>query len=459
MSENLNLMAQWQNVCRKIMDESSDTVLNGWLSEITPQMTSEGEVCLSVPTRFMQEWIQAKSYDRLICSLWQNENPQLEKVLIRTKTPVTDPVCSADEKADTFKSSVNLNETPAVSYDLSETGLDPDFTFDNYIVGKSNEFAVAVAKRVSGMLDGSLNPMYVYSSVGQGKTHLMHAMAWDIKKNFPEKRILYVSAEKFMYQFVQSLKKDDTISFRELFRNVDVLIIDDVQFICGKHGTQEEFFHTFNALIEQGKQIIMCSDSTPLALQGLEERLRSRIAQGLVVDILPTTYEMRLGILEVKAQQMGVQVPFDVIEFLSEKITTNVRELEGALRKVVASAQLLGTPITLSTTQMILRDLMDSYQKEVTIAEIQKQTADYFNLNVSDLTSVRRDRKIARPRQVAMYLAKQHTKSPLTVIGSSIGGRNHATVLHSCKAVADMMDTDKQFKAQIDEIERLVLGK
>lgn len=456
-NENISLMAQWQNVCRKIMAVSSDTVLNGWLSQITPQMTSQGEIYLSVPTRFMHEWIKTKSYDTLICSLWQDENPNLEKVLIRTQTPIPEPVCSADEKADTFKSTVNLEETPAVSYDLSETGLDPDFTFDNYIVGKSNEFAVAAAKRVSGMLDANLNPLYVYSSVGQGKTHLMHAIAWDIKKNFPQKKVLYVSAEKFMYQFVQSLKKDDTISFRELFRNVDVLIIDDVQFICGKKGTQEEFFHTFNALIEQGKHIIMCSDTTPLELQGLEDRLKSRIAHGLVVDIHPTTYEMRLGILEVKAQQMGVQVPFDVIEFLSEKITTNVRELEGALRKVVAAAQLLGTPITLSTTQMILRDLMESYQKEVSISEIQKQTADYFNINLSDLKSVRRDRKIARPRQIAMYLAKTMTTKSLPDIGLGFG-RDHTTVMHAVKTIEAQIKKDSELSDHIMRLKQRIKG-
>lgn len=451
MAEESNpaLEVQWQNVCRQILSESKDSVLNGWLSQITPQMSSEGEICLSVPTRFMQEWIQTKSYDSLICSLWKQERPDLEKVFVRTQgTGIT-----IGEAAE----SVNLKETPAISYDFSETGLDPNFTFDNFIVGKPNEFAVAAAKRVAQMIDISFNPLYIYSSVGLGKTHLMHAIAWEIKQNFPERKVLYLSAEKFMYQFVKSLRFDETVSFRDLFRSVDVLMIDDIQFICGKKATQEEFFHTFNALVEQGKQIVLCSDSSPLELQGLEERLKTRIAQGLVVDIHPTTYEMRIGILETKAVQMKASVPADVIAFLAEKITTNVRELEGALRRVVASAQLLGTPITMASTQQILKDLLGLYEKEVTVHEIQKETADYFGINLSELKSVRKDRKIARPRQIAMYLSKMLTTKSLPEIGLAFG-RDHTTIIHAVKTIEAQCATDADLSAHISRLKQRIKG-
>ena len=247
----------------------------------------------------------------------------------------------------------------------------------------------------------------------------MHAIASHIKKTNGHRRVLYLSAEKFMYQFVRALRNDETVSFRDLFRSVDVLMIDDIQFICGKKATQEEFFHTFNALIDQGKQIVLSSDSSPLELKGIEDRLKTRMAQGLVVDIYPTTYEMRIGILQTKAALLNVTVPQDVIEFLAEKITTNVRELEGALKRIVASTQLLGMPITLDNTKSLLRDLLHTYEKELSISDIQKTVADYYTVRLTDLKSTRKDRKIARPRQIAMYLSKTLTTKSLPEIGRS----------------------------------------
>ena len=451
MTEN-TLQEQWSAVCDRIRNESNDGVFVRWLDQITPACAETGAVALQVPTRFMQEWLKEKQYDALIADLWKNENPavgpislklQPHKEAVLEKTPVA-PIPPACDTAP----------APAEEIDLFQnTYLDPHFTFENFVVGKPNEFAFAAAKRVAESDSVVFNTLYLHSSVGLGKTHLMHAIAWHIQKTNPARRVLYLSAEKFMYQFVRALRYDDTVSFRDLFRSVDVLMIDDVQFICGKKATQEEFFHTFNALVDQGKQIIVSSDSSPLELKGIEERLKTRMAQGLVVDIFPTTYEMRIGILQSKAALLGTSVPEDVIAFLAERITSNVRELEGALKRVVANAELLGAPINLETTRQVLRDILDVYEKEITVEDIQKAVADFYLLKLADLKSTRRDRKIARPRQVAMWLSKNMTTKSLPDIGSAFD-RDHTTIIHAVRTIDELKGKDQQLAADLALLER-----
>ncbi len=451
MTEN-TLQEQWSAVCDRIRNESNDGVFVRWLDQITPACAETGAVALQVPTRFMQEWLKEKQYDALIADLWKNENPavgpislklQPHKEAVLEKTPVA-PIPPACDTAP----------APAEEIDLFQnTYLDPHFTFENFVVGKPNEFAFAAAKRVAESDSVVFNPLYLHSSVGLGKTHLMHAIAWHIQKTNPARRVLYLSAEKFMYQFVRALRYDDTVSFRDLFRSVDVLMIDDVQFICGKKATQEEFFHTFNALVDQGKQIIVSSDSSPLELKGIEERLKTRMAQGLVVDIFPTTYEMRIGILQSKAALLGTSVPEDVIAFLAERITSNVRELEGALKRVVANAELLGAPINLETTRQVLRDILDVYEKEITVEDIQKAVADFYLLKLADLKSTRRDRKIARPRQMAMWLSKNMTTKSLPDIGSAFD-RDHTTIIHAVRTIDELKGKDQQLAADLALLER-----
>ncbi len=451
MTEN-TLQEQWSAVCDRIRNESNDGVFVRWLDQITPACAETGAVALQVPTRFMQEWLKEKQYDALIADLWKNENPavgpislklQPHKEAVLEKTPVA-PMPPACDTAP----------APAEEIDLFQnTYLDPHFTFENFVVGKPNEFAFAAAKRVAESDSVVFNPLYLHSSVGLGKTHLMHAIAWHIQKTNPARRVLYLSAEKFMYQFVRALRYDDTVSFRDLFRSVDVLMIDDVQFICGKKATQEEFFHTFNALVDQGKQIIVSSDSSPLELKGIEERLKTRMAQGLVVDIFPTTYEMRIGILQSKAALLGTSVPEDVIAFLAERITSNVRELEGALKRVVANAELLGAPINLETTRQVLRDILDVYEKEITVEDIQKAVADFYLLKLADLKSTRRDRKIARPRQMAMWLSKNMTTKSLPDIGSAFD-RDHTTIIHAVRTIDELKGKDQQLAADLALLER-----
>ena len=302
--------------------------------------------------------------------------------------------------------------------------LDPRFTFENFVVGKSNELAHAAAQRVAEARAVPFNPLFLYGGVGLGKTHLMHAIAWHIQRRTPQRKVIYLSAEKFMYQFIRALRfKDNVMAFKEQFRSVDVLMIDDVQFISGKDSTQEEFFHTFNALVDQNRQIVISADKSPHDLEGIEERMRSRLGWGLVADIHPTTYELRLGILQAKAEQMKAQVPSKVLEFLAHKITSNVRELEGALNRIVAHATLIGRAITLETTQEVLHDLLRANDRRVTIEEIQSRVAEHFNIRLADMHSARRARAVARPRQVAMYLSKQLTPRSLPEIGRKFGGR------------------------------------
>jgi len=357
-------------------------------------------------------------------------------------------------------------EAPQEDRDSMNAPLDRRFTFDTFVVGKPNEFAWAAARRVAESDIPPFNPLFLYSGVGLGKTHLMHAIAWHIRERDPSRTVGYLSAEKFMYRFIRALRYHDMMNFKDQLRSLDVLMIDDVQFISDKDSTQEEFFHTFNALVDQGRQIIISADKSPTDLQGIEERLKSRLGCGLVADIHPTSYELRLGILESKVEQIKTEqsrpgtaeiiVPPKVLEFLAHKITTNVRELEGALRRVVAHAQLIGRDITLESTQEVLHDLLRQRERHLTIDAIQKEVAQHFTIKIADMSSPRRARAVARPRQIAMYLAKQLTARSLPEIGRKFGGRDHTTVMHAVKKVEELMQQDTDFAEEVDLLRRML---
>ena len=336
--------------------------------------------------------------------------------------------------------------------------LDRRFTFRNFIVGKPNELAFAAARRVADAVSAPFNPLYFYGGVGLGKTHLMHAIAWHIRSKSPERSIIYMSAEKFMYQFIRALRYKDTMAFKEQFRSVDILMIDDVQFISGKDNTQEEFFHTFNALVDQNRQVVISADKSPTDLEGIEERMKSRLGWGLVADIHPTTYELRLSILQSKAEQLSGDIPQKVLEYLAHKITSNVRELEGALNRIVAYANLVGRAITLESTQEVLHDLLRANDRRVTIEEIQKRVAEHYNIRLSEMHSARRARAVARPRQVAMYLAKQLTSRSLPEIGRKFGGRDHTTVMHAVRKIDELRAGDNEFAEDVELLRRMLEG-
>ncbi len=446
--------AQWARVRGRLRAEYGEAAYKSWLKPLTLKTLDGGQVRLAAPTRFMRDWVVTHYADR-IRALWTGENASVQVIEILVDS-MRDGATPGKAKAqEAAPDPVEPEQDGRASLSAP---LDPRFTFENFVVGKPNELAHAAARRVAESTSVPFNPLFLYSGVGLGKTHLMHAIAWHIRKRDPGRRVIYLSAEKFMYQFIRALRYKDTVAFKEQFRSVDVLMIDDVQFISGKDSTQEEFFHTFNALVDQNRQIVISADKSPSDLEGLEERLRSRLGWGLVADIHPTSYELRLGILQSKAESLGNQIPVKVMEFLAHKITSNVRELEGALNRIVAHATLIGRTITLETTQEVLHDLLRANDRRVTIEEIQKRVAEHFNIRISDMHSARRARAVARPRQVAMYLAKQLTARSLPEIGRKFGGRDHTTVMHAVRKVEELRSTDSTFSDDVELLRRMLEG-
>lgn len=442
----------WSQVYDQLREEFGEAVFRSWLKPMTLQACYHGTLEISVPTRFMKDWIQSHYAVRILemCSKFDDDIKRLEIVVLASASTM-------EEEVPVKPAAVKANANELEKLDLSSP-LDPRFKFDNFVVGKSNALAHAAACRVVECAQVPFNPLFLYGGVGIGKTHLMHAIAWELREKQPEKTVMYLSAEKFMYQFVKSIRAQDTMSFKELIRSVDVLMIDDIQFIAGKDSTQEEFFHTFNALVDQNKQIIISADKAPADIQGIDDRLRSRLSWGLVADIHPSTYELRLGILEAKRKQLNAKVPDAVLEFLALKVVSNIRELEGALNRIVAHADVTKAEVTLETTQDVLSDLLRAHDRRITIDEIQRKVAEHYNIRLTDMHSARRARQVARPRQVAMYLAKQLTSRSLPEIGRKFGGRDHTTVMHAVRKVEELTREDATFLQDIEVLRRTLTG-
>lgn len=483
----------WARVRGRLRAEAGEAAYSSWLKPLTLVSVKSGVVRMSVPTRFMRDWVLG-NYKDMILSLWREESEAILDAEIVVQPPAPKRTAKATvvsetdadlprvdgrpepaqqaaavsgrgaksigkppirAQADNPKAEAPRIDGAAPHFDVSAP-LDSRLTFDNFVVGKPNEFAYAAARRVAEAPAVPFNPLFLYGPSGLGKTHLMHAIAWEIRARDPKRRVIYLSAEKFMYEFVRAVRIKDTMAFKDLFRSIDVLMIDDLHCIAGREMTQEEFFHTFNALVDQNRQVVISADKSPSDLDGVEERMRSRLGWGLVADIHPTTYELRLGILQAKAERAAVEIPPKVLEFLAHKITANVRELEGALIRIVAHAELIGRPVTLETTQEVLQDLLRSHDRKVTIDEIQKRVAEHFNVRVNDMHSARRARAVARPRQVAMYLAKQLTSRSLPEIGRKFGGRDHTTVMHAVKKVDELRHGDPAFAEDVELLRRML---
>ncbi|CAM9880077.1 unnamed protein product [Discosporangium mesarthrocarpum] len=458
---------QWTRVRAMLRADVGDAAFNSWLKPLTLSEVLGNRLRIAVPTRFMRDWVES-NYAELLTKLWQDENDAITTVEIIVE-PTANTVQTAgapprpepkempeievrpEDGANGMARESLINATRSLT-----ATLDQRFEFDNFVVGRTNELAHAAARRVAEAEKVPFNPLFLYGGVGLGKTHLMHAIAWHISQRQPDRIVLYMSAEKFMYQFVRALRFKTIMDFKEQFRSVDVLMIDDIQFIAGKDSTQEEFFHTFNALVDANRQIVVSADKSPSDLDGMEDRLKSRLGCGLVADIHPTDYELRLGILQSKAEQLGVEMPPKVLEFLAHKIVSNVRELEGALNRIVAHATLVGRPVTLETTQEVLHDLLRANDRRVTIEEIQKRVAEHFNIRLADMHSARRARAVARPRQVAMYLAKQLTSRSLPEIGRKFGGRDHTTVMHAVRKVDELRASDSAFSEDVELLRRML---
>ncbi|MCR9221491.1 MAG: chromosomal replication initiator protein DnaA [Alphaproteobacteria bacterium] len=472
--------AQWARIRARLRAEFGETAFKNWLKPLVLDGLDEGVVRLNAPNRFMRNWIESQYGERLL-RMWRGENASVRDLVIlhapqgaarraggrahagAATDAATDPAADAaprDAAGARADGAAALEAFGAGAESQSDlcAPLNQQLTFESFIVGKPNELAFAAARRVADASNVPFNPLFLFGGSGLGKTHLMHAIAQHMRENAPHKKVLYLSAEKFMYQFIRALRYRDTMAFKEQFRSVDVLMIDDVQFIAGKENTQEEFFHTFNTLVDQNRQVVISADKSPAELDGIEDRMKSRLGWGLVAEIHATNYELRLGILQSKAERMQIDAPQRVLEFLAHKITTNVRELEGALNRLVAYANLVGRPVTLETAQDVLHDVLRAQDRRVTIDEIQKRVAEHFTMKLSDMHSPRRSRGVARPRQVAMYLAKQLTTRSLPEIGRKFGGRDHTTVMHAVKKVEELRQTDANFAEDVELLRRMLEG-
>ncbi len=452
----------WETVGNGVLDLVGKNNFITWIAPLRLTAIDDGVARLSSPTNFVANWVN-RNYTRQLHHAFAAAGSPVERIEI---TVAARPADASLRVQQALKAPVEANtqadgERPQAEGDLPQASLDARFTFDNFVVGKPNALAHAAAKRVAEGAQVTFNPLFLYGGVGLGKTHLMHAIAWELQNRSPEARVLYVSAEQFMYRFVQSLRDRQIMDFKSLFRSVDVLMVDDVQFIAGKESTQEEFFHTFNALVDQGRQIVISADRAPGEIKDLEDRIKSRLQSGLVVDLHPTDYELRLGILQRKVQfnratYGDITIGDGVLEFLAHRITTNVRVLEGALTRLFALASLVGREITLDLTQDTLADILRSSERKVTVEEIQRKVAEHYNIRLSDMIGPKRLRTIARPRQVAMYLAKQMTTRSLPEIGRRFGGRDHTTIMHGVRKVESLRDTDSQLAEDLELLRRLL---
>ena len=429
-----------------------------WIAPLKFSRIDGDSAIFDVPTNFLGNYVSQNFGDVILYQI-SNTNSAVKRIRFQvsdnSSQPATNP--EVDEKPSAQKSKKDLSV--AKDDPIPGAPLDKRFKFETFVVGKPNELAHAAAKRVGEGASVTFNPLFLYGGVGLGKTHLMHAIAWELQARRPELNVLYLSAEQFMYRFVQALRDRKMMDFKQLFRSVDVLMVDDVQFIAGKDSTQEEFFHTFNALVDQNKQIIISADRAPDEIKDLEERIKSRMQCGLVVDLHPTDYELRLGILQSKVEAYKPQYPdleieANVLEFLALRISTNVRVLEGALTRLFAFASLVGRPINLELAQDCLADVLRASERKITVEEIQRKVSEHYNIRLSDMIGPKRVRTYARPRQVAMYLAKQLTSRSLPEIGRRFGGRDHTTVMHGVKRIEDLKVQDGQVAEDLEMLRR-----
>jgi chromosomal replication initiator protein len=446
----------WPSIKLALRKTVGEAAFTNWINPLELTSVDASKANFATPTKFIGDWVD-RNYGDSIKFEFAKHGLDVDRLVFSV---------NIENKIAPAKKSKKITETKNTktgSRDLPGASLDPRYTFDNFVVGKPNELAHAAARRVAEGGDVSFNPLFLHGGVGLGKTHLMHAIAWEIKKRDPNAKVLYLSAEQFMYRFVQALRFKDTISFKEMFRSVDVLMVDDVQFIAGKSSTQEEFFHTFNALIDQNKQVIISGDRAPVDMEQLEDRIKSRLQWGLVVDVHPTDYELRLGILQSKQESQArynstVEVSPGVLEFMAQRISSNVRVLEGALTRLYAFGSLVGRPVTLEMAQESLSDILRATDRKVTIDEIIRKVTDHYGVNLTDMLSARRTRSIARPRQVAMYLSKKLTSKSLPEIGRRFGKRDHTTVIHAVKKIEELQSVDNQIAKDIEVLRRMLEG-
>ena len=435
-------MNAWQQILTHLKSKLNAQSYQTWLRPTRYAYASQDAVVVRVPNREFQEWIQ------------EHYGSQIQEALDRLQLGYQEVRYVVDEGAE--KKVPENGDARAIQgkldFDSVDHQLNQRYTFDSFVVGSCNQFAHAAARAVAEAPSKAYNPLFLYGGVGLGKTHLMQAVGHTIKSNFKDMRLAYVSSEKFTNEVINSLRYDRMVSFREKYRNVDVLLMDDIEFIAGKERTQEEFFHTFNTLYEAQKQVVISSDCLPKDIPGLEERLRSRFAWGLTADLQAPDLETKVAILAKKSEDQGVTLPDNVALFIATKIKSSVRDLEGALVRLIAFSSLTGTEVTLTMAQQVLKNLVDQQERRVSIENIQRVVCQEFNLSLTQLKAKDNSRGVAYPRQIAMYLAKELTLASLPQIGREFGGKHHTTVLHSINKIDQLRKSDRDLNRLINKL-------
>ncbi|KTC64801.1 chromosome replication initiator DnaA (plasmid) [Legionella adelaidensis] len=443
----------WQKCLGLLKEEYPAQQFNTWIRPLQAE-ADESSLTLLAPNRFVVDWVKKHFYARIKELVGQLSADAIKLVSIEIGTKAAPAVVAEN---------VTLNDAPVIKT-TSKTSVDhyknsylnKKFIFESFVEGNSNQLARAASLQVAEKPGDAFNPLFIYGGVGLGKTHLMHAIGNAILKNNPEAKVLYLHSERFVADMVKALQTNSINEFKRFYRSLNALLIDDIQFFAGKDRSQEEFFHTFNALLEGQQQIILTSDRYPKEIEGVEERLKSRFGWGLTVAVEPPELETRVAILISKAELSNIELPYEVAFFIAKRIRSNVRELEGALRRVIANAHFTGKPITIEFVNDALRDLLALQDKLVTIDNIQKTVAEYYKVKVADLLSKRRSRSIARPRQMAMALAKELTNHSLPEIGDHFGGRDHTTVIHACRKVKDLVTEAGDFAEDYKNLMRIL---
>ena len=438
----------WNKVLIKFQQNLGNDVYESWIKNITLKKEFNHYVVLSAPTRFVRDWIVSRYADKII---------DIIKTFKKTIQRIEFVIEENKEKLNQVEVKKNINVVTSIESSLlNYNRFNTNNSFENFMVGESNELAYSAAKKIC-VASSHYNPLFIYSSVGMGKTHLLNAIGLEIGN---QKKVMFISAERFMYHFIRSLKSNDMVRFKDFFRKCNVFIIDDIQFVRGKEAMQEEFFHTFNALIEKGSQVVISSDRSPSNLDRIQDRIKSRLSGGLVIDIQPPDLKLRLKILKNKLEEIrinfkeGYNINEEVLNFLASEISSNVREMVGSLNRIIAFSKINNKPITIHDCKKILKDFIDYNKKTINIEFIQKIVASYFNLNIDEMLSARRSRSLARPRQIAMYLSKILTTNSLPDIGRKFSNRDHTTVIHAVKKIDELIKKDNEIDRYITEIKK-----
>ncbi len=443
-------LLNWNEVLEKFKKTFGSDVYESWIKNANLEKEFNHYVVLSVPTRFVRDWIVSRYADKMldVIKTFKKSIQRLEFLIEETQEKSDQLVFSKKNKITSIENSL-----------LNYNRFSPNNRFDNFIVGESNELAYTAARKVC-IQSAHYNPLFIYSNVGMGKTHLLNAIGLEVRNS---KNVMFISAERFMYHFIRSIKKNEMVKFKDFFRSANIFIIDDIQFVNGKEAMQEEFFHTFNALIERGSQIVISADRPPSNLDRIQERIRSRMSGGLVIDIQPPDLDLRIKILKSKYEEIktnfkeNYDVSEDIFKFLASEVTSSIREMVGALNRVLAFSKINTKSPNIYECKRILKDFINFNNKSINVELIQKLVASHFNLNIQELLSPRRSRSLARPRQIAMYLAKQHTTNSLPDIGRKFSNRDHTTVIHAVKKISELIKKDNDIRENVNELKKKLL--